>query len=63
MERYMSRQPRPVHVTVAGDVDDINSWAVKLMRAAGYKGDMVQENHASPAGTRSFVIYPRAVND
>lgn len=54
------RQPEPVTVIIQGDPRDVEYWRQHLMRAAEFKGDLVQD---ASADCRSFAIYPRAVND
>lgn len=51
------RQPEPVKVLFEGDSRDVAYYTQILMKAAGFKGDMVQKTEAG------FTIYPRAVND
>lgn len=52
------RQPKPVTVTLDGDVIDIQYWMRQLMGRAEFKGDTAQKITPS-----TFRIYPRAVND
>ena len=52
------RQPKPVTVSLEGEMEDITSWMRALMRRAEAHGDMAQQ-----INNNSFKIYPRAVND
>lgn len=58
MNEPFGRQPKPVLVTLSGDLEDVQYWKRELMRRAEFKGDLVQG-----LGAGMFKIYPRAVND
>jgi hypothetical protein len=52
------RQPKPVSITLTGDLRDVEHYMQVLRRAAEHSGD-----NTSQLSDCEFTIYPRAVND
>lgn len=68
IDEPFGRQPLPVTITITGHDIDVQYWFQRLRMVAESCGDNVERQvdsvlHKYPNSTKSFKIYPRAVND
>jgi hypothetical protein len=68
IDEPFGRQPEPVEVTITGHEIDVYTYLLRLERAAGSCGEMIQRQvdrtlYRYPICEKTFKIYPRAVND
>lgn len=64
------RQPKPILVAITGNIEDIKDvryWVGLLRNRSEFKGDNTniggEVANSDGTFTKSFTIYPRAVND
>lgn len=61
----LGQQPKPVKVTIEGELSDVYSWSRRLRRKAEFDGAEVSGivSHHEETSKAEFTIYSRAVND
>lgn len=64
------RQPKPIHIVLTGealDREEIRYWTSLLRNRSEFKGDSTtiggEVLHGDGTFSKSFTIYPRAVNE